>query len=51
VFGLGAFSVGSHPLAKHSNKRDSAVTLRLDPAEMLALYGFPRRRERLPLLP
>jgi hypothetical protein len=40
VFGLGAFSVGSHPLAKHSNKRDSAVTLRLDPAEMLALYGF-----------
>jgi hypothetical protein len=27
-------------LAEHRNKRDRAVTLRLDPAEMLALYGF-----------
>jgi hypothetical protein len=36
----GAFLGRLPPLAEHRNNRDRAVTLRLDPAEMLALYGF-----------
>ena len=50
MFGLGAFSVGSHPLAKHSNKRDSAVTLRLDPAEMLAHTSKELRPDEILLI-